>query len=85
MPRPRKQPDADSVEVAVVEEAPIAEEAKSGLTYIVANFRIAYDHPKDKKQYSWNEGEELVDDGKKIPSGEVKRLHREGVLKLKEE
>lgn len=87
----RKQPVSDPVEETVEEKKeevvsePVAETKKGGLTYIVTNFRITYDHPKDNVQYSWYEGEELVDDGNKIPSGEVKRLHREGVLKLKGE
>lgn len=57
---------------------PVENSVKEAKAYIVTNFRITYN------EYSWSEGDELVDDKSKIPSAEVTRLLASGSLTPKE-
>lgn len=55
-------------------------------SYLNTNFRITYDVPNTggpgvpATQYSWNQGDIIVDDGTKIPHSEVAKLVKDGIL-----
>lgn len=68
----------------------IAENLAKGLTYVVRNFRITYDFKLsngETKTIGWNEGDEIVDDGKtfSMPHNSFLSLASDGHIEVKKQ
>jgi len=69
-------------------EDEVADSSADVLKYVVRNHRITYDQQLENGkvvQHSWNDGAVITDDGKKIPSSQLRRLLKQGVVELKED